>query len=155
MAELRLDLRVRGVPATGGSKRAFVHPTARTKRGKPKVVVVDDCRRNKPWRDLIVAELAGAWRGAPLTGPLLVEAEFRLPRPKAHYGTGRNEGVLKGSAPVWHSVRPDATKLWRPAEDAMTGVVWKDDASIVKQLVTKRYVTATEPPGLRVRVYAL
>ena len=36
-------------------------------------------------------------------------------------------------------MRPDATKLVRAVEDALTGLVWRDDAQVVIQTVRKRY----------------
>jgi Holliday junction resolvase RusA-like endonuclease len=41
-------------------------------------------------------------------------------------------------------VMPDATKLLRGLEDALTGVVWHDDAQIVSQHVEKRYALGPE-----------
>lgn len=40
---------------------------------------------------------------------------------------------------VIHTVKPDATKLWRSTEDALTGIAWRDDAQISVQVVEKRY----------------
>jgi Holliday junction resolvase RusA-like endonuclease len=48
--------------------------------------------------------------------------------------------------------RPDATKLWRPTEDALTGIVWRDDSQIIRQLVRKRYCGPGEVPGAEVLV---
>ncbi len=59
-----------------------------------------------------------------------------MPRPKAH---SRKDGVLKDDAPNWHANKPDATKLLRSLEDALTGVLWIDDSRIVRQQVKKIY----------------
>jgi Holliday junction resolvase RusA-like endonuclease len=37
------------------------------------------------------------------------------------------------------TVKPDLTKLLRAVEDALTGVVWRDDSQIIHQVVNKEY----------------
>lgn len=77
---------------------------------------------------------------APLMdGPLRLALTFFRPRPKGHYGTGRNAGVLKDSAPDFPTTKPDGLKLARSVEDALTGVVYLDDALIVEGVQRKRY----------------
>ena len=49
--------------------------------------------------------------------------------------------------------KPDATKMLRAVEDAMTGIAWLDDAQIVRQVVTKRYAECDQKPGANVTVY--
>jgi Holliday junction resolvase RusA-like endonuclease len=88
----------------------------------------------------------------PWDGPLGLAATFTLRRPKGHFGTGRNARKLKPSAACWPVVKPDATKLLRAIEDALTGVVWTDDAQVVEQLATKRY---GEPEGAHVEIWRL
>lgn len=129
-----LTLFVPGKPAPGGSKTAFPH--AQTGR----MIVMDACKRNKGWRRLIQIEARKAFKGDPRTEPIYVSVYFTMSRPKGHFGTGRNSDTIKDTAPEGHTVKPDATKLWRAAEDALTGIVWKDDAQIVSQTVRKQYV---------------
>jgi Holliday junction resolvase RusA-like endonuclease len=81
-------------------------------------------------------------------GPLQLTVLFYVPRPKSHYGV---KGQLK-SAPRYPTVRPDVTKLVRPLEDSLTGIVWRDDAQVVRQLAEKRY---GEPARAEVRVTVL
>jgi crossover junction endodeoxyribonuclease RusA len=130
-----------GIPAPGGSKRAFVI--------NGRAHITDDCKRNKPWRESIAVFARQAYQGDPLTGPLSLVVEFVMPRPKGHYGSGRNASVLKPSAPMFPAVKPDCTKLLRALEDALTGILWRDDATIVKQYVCKSY---GEQPGASVFV---
>ncbi len=137
---------VPGVPAPGGSKSAF-----RLLNGR--IVVTDSCKRNKPWREAVALAGRMAMNGrAPLAGELQVGATFGLRRPKSHFGTGKNVDVLKASAPLWPRERPDVLKLMRAAEDALTGVVWKDDAQIVIENIRKVY---TEEPGLDLTITEL
>src|SRR5207244_637695 len=85
----------------------------------------------------------------PLTGPVVIHFTFYRQRPAAHYGTGRNSGTLKASAPVYPTTRPDALKLARGVEDALTGIVYRDDAQIVEERLFKRYGR----PGCEVKVW--
>jgi Holliday junction resolvase RusA-like endonuclease len=135
-----------GIPAPGGSKRAM--RSASTGR----VIVLEDCKRTPAWRQAVAAAALVERRGRrwPLRGALSVLVVFRMPRPKGHY---LRSGDLSPRAPGAHIVRPDATKLWRSTEDALTGIVWADDALICYQGVHKRYVEPGELPGARIRIY--
>jgi Holliday junction resolvase RusA-like endonuclease len=126
-----VDFVVYGHAMPGGSKRGFVNP----KNGR---VIVTEDSNNKPWRQ----EVAGAARDAmagvePLHGALIVEFTFYRQRPKGHYGSGRNVGLVKGSAPRFPTTRPDVLKLARAVEDALTGIVWVDDSQIVDERLRK------------------
>lgn len=137
---------VPGVPAPGGSKKAFVNP--RTGR----IVVLDDARNNAGWRQRVAVFASQAMAGkTPMDGPLVAVVRFRLTRPKDHYHTGRKAGQLKPWAEAEYPIgKPDATKLWRAAEDAMKGIVWQDDAQVVWQDVRKVY---GEAAGCEIHVY--
>lgn len=138
---------VLGIAQPAGSKRAFSHPTT------GRIVVVDDAKGSRSWKDTVAAEAHQTMAGRePLTGPLELGVWIELPRPKGHYGSGRNAGTVRASAPTFPAVKPDATKLLRAIEDACNQVVWRDDAQIVTQIVRKRYTTAQ--PYIRVRVSA-
>lgn len=137
-----------GVPQPAGSKRAF--PFAKTGGGLG-VRVTDANPKSRSWKNDVahaaLAELGGGVE--PLRGPLSLRVTFNLPRPKSHYGT---KGLKPGS-PRWHTSKPDATKLLRGIEDALTGILWGDDAQIAKQEVTKQY--AAGPAGVRIEVLSL
>lgn len=87
----------------------------------------------------------------PLEGPLDVVLEFRMPRPKSHYGTGRNAGTLKASAPArWHVGRLDLDNLAKAVLDALTEAgMWRDDGQIVLLSLLKEYDSV---PGVFVSV---
>lgn len=159
MSRYLVDFRVYGVPAPGGSKKAFVLRRAngeivRRANGCPVVNVTDAAgEKNKNWRQSVAAAGAQAWAGRPLLTDLLeVWFEFYFPRPKGHYGTGKNAGVLKASAPGAPGGAPDVLKCSRAAEDALTAIVWRDDSLIVREHLAKDYATPDNPPGCRVRV---
>jgi Holliday junction resolvase RusA-like endonuclease len=138
-SERTLAFCVYGVPQPAGSKRAFQNKTT------GRIVVVDDAKGSRPWKQE-VAETARqcvqtyGWPAA-YRGPVSLDVTFVLPRPKGHHGTGRNDGMVKRGAPAWPAVKPDTTKLFRAVEDALTGIVYYDDALVVQQRAWKRYGT--------------
>lgn len=147
----RLAFEVYGKPQPAGSKRAFQNPST------GRIVVTDDNAKSKPWQAVVAdaaleATMVDGVIGELLDGPLGLAVVFSVLRPKGHFGSGRNAGVIKDSAPEWPTVKPDATKLLRGLEDALTGVVWRDDAQVVEQAVTKRYA---DREGARVIVWTL
>jgi Holliday junction resolvase RusA-like endonuclease len=88
------------------------------------------------WKRL-VSQVAGAqMNGAEqLEGPLSLVLTFVRTRPKRHFG---KRGLLP-SAPAYPTVKPDALKLARAVEDALSGVVYRDDAQVVEQVARKVY----------------
>lgn len=130
---MKIEFFVPGIPRPGGSKRAFFN------RRTGKAMVVEDCKTNRDWRATVQLAARDAYSGPPLSGPIALYVVFHLPRPKSHYGTGRNADRLKPSAPRWHATKPDTTKLLRSTEDALTGVIWRDDALIARQTAVKQY----------------
>jgi Holliday junction resolvase RusA-like endonuclease len=135
---------VPGIPKPGGSKR-FV---GMSKKGH--AILVDACKKNADWKSVTANTAATIMMGrALLCGPLSVSVVFYMPRPKDHF---RSSGALKPKAPNWHTKKPDATKLWRSTEDALSGVVWRDDALIVVQHVRKMYVPHDKGCGAQIEV---
>ena len=126
--------RVIGMPRPGGSKKAFVNKfTGRAQ-------VVEDCKASKDWRGDVKNAALLAWGDQELLDePMRLTVTFLLPRPKGHFGTGRNAGTLKPAAALFPATKPDTTKLVRSTEDALTGVIWKDDSRIVDQTARKVY----------------
>jgi len=127
---------VPGKPAPRGSKRAFTNP----KTGRP--IITDMSKRSGPWMDTVKAAAIVAMSGRemfPRHVPLQVDFFFQLKRPKGHFGTGRNADKLKPSALRRPSKQPDLLKLARPVEDALSNVVYYDDAASVDIHLHKNY----------------
>jgi Holliday junction resolvase RusA-like endonuclease len=123
---------VPGVPAPGGSKKAFVV--------NGRAVVKDDAKHNRGWRATVALAAREAMAGRPpLEGPLAMAFVFVQARPRGHFGTGRNAGTVRDSAPDFPATRPDALKLARSTEDALTGICYRDDAQTVALFVFKVY----------------
>jgi Holliday junction resolvase RusA-like endonuclease len=131
-----IRLVVYGRPAPQGSKIA-----SRAKDGR--VFVREASPRLRDWR----YEVARTAREhievvEPLNLPVCMNIAFELPRPRSHL---TKKGTLRKGAPSYPS-RPDLTKLVRAVEDALTGIVWRDDGQVVMVQAYKAYAeSATEP----------
>lgn len=138
-----LSFRVVGTPAPQGSKRHVGNG-----------VMIESSKKVRPWRQDVRAAAADAidshaWE-AP-AGAVLVSITFYLQRPKGHYGSGRNAGTVRPTAPRSPAVKPDVDKLVRSTLDALTEAgVLRDDAQVVELAARKRY--ATGPVGAFVEV---
>jgi Holliday junction resolvase RusA-like endonuclease len=131
----KIEFTAFGEAKPAGSKTGFV---VKTKSG-PRAVVVDACKTTKPWQAVVSSAAMQAYQGELLRGALMAEFRFYFPRPKSHFGTGRNAGVLKPDAPAYITKAPDALKLSRAVEDALTGIIYVDDAQIVGEKISKHY----------------
>ena len=94
--------------------------------------------------------LRAVWRREPITEPVRLHLSFFLPRPKGHYGTGKNSAKLKPSAPAEHTTRPDVDNLAKFVKDCCNGEVWKDDSQVHELYAGKMYGTT---PQTIIRVY--
>lgn len=121
---------VHGRPSPGGSKRYVGH----SKAGR--AILVDmGGKHTKDWRECVAQAARIAHRKPPLDCPLRLKVVFYMKRPGAHF----NKLGLRENAPVWHTNAPDATKLLRSTEDALKGILWRDDCLVTVQHVEKRY----------------
>ena len=118
-----------GIPQPKGSTRAFV------KAGR--AVVTSDNPKLKGWQRTI-AQSAPA--RVMFDGAVSVVARFEMPHPT----TGKRR--------QFHTVRPDVDKLLRAVNDALTGVLWKDDSQIVNLEGEKTYAMVGSQPGVTVLV---
>ncbi len=109
-------------------------------------------KNTKPWRATVAAEAAKVMEEGVLpmyAVPVRLVAVFYFPRPKGHFGTGKNAGVLKGNAPRYKEGTPDLDKLLRAVGDSLSGVVVRDDRLIVGVAALKVYVHEYRPfPGV-------
>ena len=117
---------LRAIPGSN-AKKGFVNP--RTGR----VIIVDKAKGKanftaevKVYASCRAEELA--WQ--PATGAVMASYRFFFARPQSHYGSGKNADKLKPSAPELHIQRPDLTNLLKCMEDALKGIVWRDDCHV-------------------------
>ena len=132
----RLTFFAAGTPRAQGSKRAFVVG------GRARLVEM--AKGIKPWREVIRLEAINAMRRVmihPFHGPVAVDLEFVMPRPK------------RPTKPDC-DVKPDLDKLTRAALDAMSGAVFHDDSAVVSIVARKRFArpSGIESPGVAVTV---
>ena len=120
-----------------GSKQAMVRygrdGKPITKDGRVLTFAKDMNANSKDW----MQEVRSAYHQqqgaiALMKGPIQLSVMFFFARPQSHYGSGKNEGKLKQSAPVFHSQSPDLAKLLRSLEDALSGVAWRDDKQVFR-----------------------
>lgn len=152
-----IEFHVRGTPAPGGSKTAVAvrrgNGSIVMKGNRPVLRYIDDGKGNKKWREDVEHYARRAYTGAPLVGPLRLVVEFRMPRPAKHFVGGRKDGELRAAfVGIEHAQKPDTTKLLRSTEDALSGIVWVDDAQVVEQYATKRWANHGELVGARIRI---
>lgn len=149
-----LKITVYGLPAPQGSKKHVGNG-----------VMIESSAKVKPWRQDVkqaaldaIAQLPD-W--TPLDGPLVASMVFTFARPKGHYRTGRNAHLLRDAAPARPAVTPDLSKILRSTEDALTGVIWADDARVVGYAHLGKFYAGTNAadvltmPGCVIRVWPL
>lgn len=118
------------------------------------------------WRGAVATEARAAMSDRPLIeGPVAVSVLFVLPRPKGHWlpANGRRPvQILRLDAPQWVATTPDVDKLVRACLDALTSVVWRDDAQVAQLTARKRYEGvdprdewALVQPGAQIRITSL
>lgn len=115
-----LRFSVHGVAQPKGSTRAFVP------KGWTRPIVTSANKGLKGWEETIrhtlqdvLAKAPRPVRDALFEAPVAVTLVFYLPRPKASKGAR------------YSTKKPDLDKLVRGANDAMTGLVYRDDAQVV------------------------
>lgn len=163
MLTTELVVSIPGEPYTKGSLKCI------GARGKVKHQLVEQLGAPATdWRTTVAYWAKRAWLAyeKPDKGqPIGAEITFTLPRPKGHYGTGRNSGALKSSAPahpVSHSTG-DIDKLLRLILDALQDTnVLPDDCAVVELNSRKAYPTTQRTvgdvlayPGVVIRLYPI
>jgi Holliday junction resolvase RusA-like endonuclease len=107
------------------------------KTGQTRTIIVDANKKAAPWKQEVAQTARSQYDGPLIEAPILLSCYFQFMRPKSHYRTGKNAHLLRDSAPVYHLQKPDVTKLVRGVEDALTGVIYRDDCLIGKQINEK------------------
>lgn len=129
-----LDLTVRGNPVPQGRPRFFV----RNRKGGGKCIGAFDPGKSKSWKETVKTQVIE--QGATMMrGALKLSLEFHFARPNGHFGTGKNTGIIRASAPQYHTVKPDADNCAKAIKDALKGICYHDDSQIVSLDVVKLY----------------
>jgi len=145
-----ISIRVVGIPGPQGSKTL-------TRYG----AMIEASKKVKPWRNDVKEAALECYNSGALNFPLKVNIEFVFPRPKSHFGTGKNAEVLKPSAPQYCTSRGngDIDKLARSTLDGLSvsagGSVLEDDSLVVELNAKKRYVNKDELPGAYIAISSI
>ena len=143
-------IRVIGIPGAQGSKRL-------TRYGS----LIESSKKVQPWRQDIRHASLEAYQYEPIDIACHVEIDFFFPRPKSHFGTGKNKNKLKPSAPEFLTSHAsgDIDKLCRSTLDGLSmtsgGTVLKDDSFVISITATKKYVVKNELPGATIEIIPL
>jgi len=105
------------------------------------IVDASDGHGGREWMSQVRDDAIRAWGDfrKPLEGPITLRIDFVRIRPKGHFRSGRNSSLLRDDAPSHPIGWPDVLKLARAIEDCLSSVIYRDDAQIVTELLTKRY----------------
>lgn len=142
-------IKVYGTPAPKGSMKCI---GARGGRGHQ---LVEDNKNTKPWRAKITkaGEQAVTKYGA-LTGPIVIEATFTVPRPASVPLTKRPYPITRSSG--------DVDKLMRVVLDALDDAgLYGDDAQVIGAPPWKTYPDSPgmpdrlDRPGVIIRIESL
>lgn len=103
-------------------------------------IMVEASKRVKPFRQDVrftaIDTIDPTWWDR--TGPMSLTVDFHFVRPKSHFTT---KGNLTKSAPMFPTGRNvgDIEKLVRAVNDAISGVLFDDDAQVVECHARKLY----------------
>lgn len=143
-----MTVRVAGLPQPQGSKVGRVVGARATVGGRlaivePRVVLTEQADmagktreggRLKAWRATVQRRAFLAWRAAhgdrspdPWECAVELAFEFVLPRPESDWLAS---GKLRKGAREHPTTKPDLSKVIRAIEDALAGIVYRDDAQV-------------------------
>ena len=132
-------------PPGKGSMDTFPH------KQTGRMIVTPNSKYLPGWQRAVSAAAQQAWPYGVTSRAIAVRAVFIFPRPRSHYGTGRNVGTLKDWALKARPLRkPDVDKQLRGILDAMTGKVYRDDSQVTHEWACKVYGPT---PGAEIRVW--
>lgn len=143
----RIEFEVVGIAQPQGSSKSFgfhLKDHAGTpiigRTGEPliRTITTSDNPNLKAWRNLVASAAQRAIAAIDsftlFTGAVALDVVFNLPRPQSL--------PKKVTA---HLKKPDASKLLRSTEDALSGVLWRDDSQLTEIRVRKRYAEPNQP----------
>lgn len=127
-----IEFTVYGKPVPKGSTRPWAvmkdgEPVL--KNGRPVVVTTGDNKGTKNWQRLIAATAQRYVSEKIYDGAVSLEVEFYFMRPAS---------VSEKKRP-FPTVKPDLDKLVRSVGDALKGVIYTEDARIVRLIASKDY----------------
>lgn len=131
-----------GAPRGKGAPRFGI---VRTRTGKQFATTYKDKKTAGYMRDLTRAAVRAMGNKPPTGKPVAVVLHAYMPIPKDWSGRKHLDAI---SGVIRPTGKPDCDNIFKMV-DALTGVVWDDDAPIVDARVMKFY---SDEPGLRIEV---
>ena len=137
-----IELFVHGKPRTAGSKSGFLNKVT------GKIIMTPAGKYQKSWMEAVKwAAIEKGYNGKfILEKAIKLSIQFIFLRPKRHL---KKNGELTKSARPYHTTRPDLCKLTRAVEDALTGLIWRDDSQIITHCTSKAYGS---PQGCYIKI---
>lgn len=128
-----IKFRVLGRPGPSGSKSGFI------KNGK--VVMAPASKYQKPWKDSVRWAFMGSefYRMIPFDKGVEVAIEFVCRRPDGQYKANGQPNPKTYRKYPYKRTLGDVDKLVRATNDALEGLVFKNDKQVVKQINTIVY----------------
>ena len=130
-----LHVRIYGLPVAQGRPRArMFHDRSGTAR-----VAMYDPATSRDWKRTVQQQVIDRRPPAPLAEvPLAMDLTFHLPRPQS-----LPKRITE------HTKRPDLDNLVKAIKDALRGVIYHDDAQIVRLMAGKVY---SDSPGVEISI---
>ena len=130
---MKVEFSVRGDPRPQPRPRAFLRPNA-------KFASMINPPLAEQWKLLVYGAAEQFVPPTPMPGPVTIALDFVFARPKIHFGSGKNSGTQKASAPFHHLKRPDLDNLAKAVKDLLTNMrMWADDSVVVSMSATKKW----------------
>ena len=97
-----------------------------TRQGPPPLGVL----KFQAWQEQIRFYLQPAWGREPLSGPVVLEAEFYLPWPQS--APQRSPKAIERCYKKHLVMKPDRTNLYKAFEDACEGILFHNDSQVLR-----------------------
>ena len=106
------------------------------------------------WKSQIALAAKAVLPSTPIEGPVNLEIQFVMPRPKCHYRKG---GIIKGAnIESYHTQKPNINNLEKPVMDCLTQLgFWKDDCQVACKHTEKTWSDASSPAGAWIHLEAI
>jgi len=121
---MKLTFTVYGIPQPQGSAKAFMN------KGMKYPSITTTNEKLKPWRQEVAGtaliEMKQQQQQLVDKGPISIEARFIFAKPKSTKKTA-----------LYKVTKPDLDKLIRALCDALSGIVFRDDAQVVRCVISK------------------